>query len=134
MILRDYQKEALDVMNDFFNKGNNNFVLAACPSAGKTFITLKYIEQTPGRFLILTHGQNVLLDMWKNEIERYFKKEDKNRIVFGLPQSLSKKELGKFDYIVVDEAHEFTFAKGANGKEGMVQKILKKCPDATRVS
>lgn len=115
--LRPYQVEALGAVTKGFKK-SNNVVLASCPSSGKTIMAIDFIKNSNKKFLVLTHGQNVLKDMWERELNERLTPSEMKRVTYGLPQSLHREELGKFDYIIVDEAHEFTFAT-------MVKKILK---------
>ena len=60
--LRPYQVEALDAVTKGFKK-SNNVVLASCPSSGKTVMAIDFIKNSNKKFLVLTHGQNVLKDM-----------------------------------------------------------------------
>lgn len=99
-------------------QSSNDVVLGACPSSGKTIMMLEFVRRTPGRFLILTHGQSVIRDMWSDKIKARLSADEQSRVVFDLPQSLSRKQIPVVDYVIVDEAHQFTFAE-------MVQKILK---------
>lgn len=117
-----YQEIAVTAAEQHFNSGLNHFVLAASPSSGKTRMSLAFVQRNKGQFLIITHGQNVLKDMWQEEINA-LSKSDRGRVTYGIPQGLRKKDLKKFDYIIIDEAHEFTFA-------AMVQDILKVNPQA----
>lgn len=125
MILRDYQIEALDKMTSYFSDGGSDFVLASCPSSGKTAMTLAFIQRHADKnFLIVTHGQNVIKDMWEKSISNTLSKEELKRVTIGIPQSLHRKETySAYDYIIVDEAHEFTFAE-------MMKKIFGNNPTA----
>ena len=116
--LRPYQIDVLNKTKTVLET-KKEVVIAASPSSGKTIMALKFIQETPGTFLIITHGQNILKDMWDKEISTHLSEKDKKRVIFGLPQSLTRKEIPVVDYVVVDEAHEFTFSD-------MVQKILAK--------
>ncbi len=131
-------------------------VLAACPSAGKTIMSIclidLYLKQHPNaRVLVLTHGTNVLrsqyLDTICNLKPNFTHSTDINsdaQVIVTLPHSIHKlKTLPHFDLLVVDEAHQLYFAKEkdknkidnvddlyfvkTNGdKYGMVTKIIKK--------
>lgn len=125
IVLRDYQAVALDKINKVLTT-KNDVVLAASPSSGKTIMALKFIQNTTGKVLILTHGQNQLKDMWAAEIDKHLSKEDKKRVIYGLPQSLKNKDIPKVNFVIVDEAHEFTFAS-------MVKAILEKNKHAKRL-
>jgi superfamily II DNA or RNA helicase len=123
--LRPYQTEVMEkVQKKLMNE--KECVISASPSSGKTIMALWFIENTSGKFLILTHGQNVLKDMWEKEINLYLSEEKKKDVIYGLPQSITRKEIPKVDYIIVDEAHEFTYAS-------MVQTILKANPKAKKI-
>jgi superfamily II DNA or RNA helicase len=114
--LRDYQEKALSQLTDKFKSGKREVVLSASPSSGKTIMTLEFIRRNPKlKFLILTHGQSVLRTMWENEIKKFLSEEDQSRIVYGLPQTLKNQELNKIDVLIIDEAHEFTFASMVKG-------------------
>ena len=122
--LRDYQEEALKKVQ-FILSTKKDVVLAASPSSGKTVMALEFIKRNSGTFLILTHGQTILKQMWEKEINLLLP-EEKHRITYGLPQGLRNKDIPVVDYVIVDEAHEFTFAK-------MVQDILKKNSKAKKL-
>lgn len=121
MNLFDYQIETLAKLNILL-KSNKEVVLAAAPNSGKTFMTTSFIKDNPtSTFLILTHGTVVLENQWREALETAgipsSKIPGQHKVTYGLPQTLHKKKQ-KFDYLVVDEAHEFYFAT-------MVQKIKK---------
>lgn len=122
--LRDYQEEALKKVQ-FILSTKKDVVLAASPSSGKTVMALEFIKRNSGTFLILTHGQTILKQMWEKEINELIP-EESQRITYGLPQGLRNKDIPVVDYVIVDEAHEFTFAK-------MVQDILKKNANAKKL-
>lgn len=122
--LRDYQEEALRKVQ-FILSTKKDVVLAASPSSGKTVMALEFIKRNSGTFLILTHGQTILKQMWEKEINLLLP-EESHRITYGLPQALKNKDIPVVDYVIIDEAHEFTFAK-------MVQDILKKNSKAKKL-
>lgn len=111
-------------------------VLAACPNAGKTLMSIawidKYVIDNPThRVLVLTHGQNILKDQFVKEIDSanvgftYTKVRNsddflnsKSQVVITIPQNVYKVVNGfNFDLLVVDEAHHFYFGT-------MVQRII----------
>ena len=117
MELRDYQKNILKLVEAEFTSGNKEVVIAASPSSGKTVMAMEFIKRHPtSKFLILTHGTNVLKNQWakellNNKIEASTVPGE-SRVTYGLPQGKRQlAKLGKIDYLIVDEAHEFTFAK-----------------------
>lgn len=126
--LRPYQKETLEKLNIEFQCGKTEVVIAAAPSSGKTLMMLKFIQDNPtSKFVILTHGTTVLKEQWEKEFKKWIpeiktstKIDSKATIRYGLPQSLSRRNLEKaeIDYLIIDEAHEFT-------KATMVKKIIK---------
>ena len=134
----EYQKDIIE------NKIPNSFstntlptVLAACPSAGKTIMSIafidKFIKENPAsRVLVLTHGTTVLRSQYAEEVGKLKpeftwsniegKKDLENntsQVFIALPQTLKRAILPQFDLIVIDEAHHFYFAD-------MVQRIIKK--------
>lgn len=134
----DYQRDI--VTNLIPNQFNNNplpAVLAACPGAGKTIISIaiseRYLVDNPNaKILVLTHGTTVLRSQYHNEIIKlapnftYSLIESKkdtikntSQVWIALPQSLKTATLPHFDLIIVDEAHHFYDAP-------MVQNILTK--------
>jgi superfamily II DNA or RNA helicase len=147
--LVDYQQDILSNKIEF--KGEP-IVLAVSPGGGKTLMSIaaieKYCADNPThRVLVLTHGQTVLRSQYANNIFKHrpnfswsvvvkdlnsnlnfpqMKSKDlktiNKQVIISLPQSLNRKDLPLFDLVVVDEAHQFYFAK-------MVQILLKRiCP------
>ena len=110
-------------------------VLAACPSAGKTimsiFIVEDYLNKNPqNKVLILTHGTCVLRTQYNevldevhpgftyNLVEKFSDFNINKEVNVCLPQTLCGKILPQIDLLIVDEAHQFYFAD-------MVQEIIK---------
>lgn len=110
-------------------------ILAACPSAGKTIMSIftieDYLNQHPThKVLVLTHGTTILrtqfcevLDETKpnfssNLVETYSDYNSNKQVNVCLPQTLTGHTLSHIDLLVVDEAHQFYFAN-------MVQDIIK---------
>jgi len=120
--LYPYQEEALSKLNA---TGTN--ILSICPGGGKTYTALEYINRNAQfkKVLILSHGTKNLRNQWAEEmlglgIEFSQDITSSERIVLQLPHSLNKIEnFPQFDLVVIDEAHEFYFAK-------MIKNILKK--------
>jgi superfamily II DNA or RNA helicase len=111
-------------------------ILAACPSAGKTIMSIfsiedYLIEHPLAKVLALTHGTTVLRtqfhevleevhpDFNYNLVEKFTDYNEDCQLNVCLPQTLNDKVLNKIDLLVVDEAHQFYFAD-------MVQQIIKK--------
>lgn len=111
--LRPYQQTALEAITTGLESGKE-FVLASCPSSGKTFIALEYVRRNPEKnFLIIPHATTVLKNQWLEEASGI------KNIKIELPHSLYKKDLKHYHTIIIDEAHEFSEAS-------MVQEIIKK--------
>ena len=98
----DYQEQAviqaLKKLEEF-----NGVFLADVVGLGKTFITAQLLQQIRGRILVVCPP--VLQDYWKESLLEFR--------VPAVVESLGKLEhiirrgIGKYDYIVVDEAHRF---------------------------
>ena len=81
--------------------------------AKSTALQMEFIKRHPtSKFLILTHGTNVLKNQWakelfNNKIEASTVPGE-SRVTYGLPQGKRQlAKLGKIDYLIVVEAHEF---------------------------
>jgi superfamily II DNA or RNA helicase len=115
---------------------NEVTILAACPSAGKTimsiFVIEDYLQRNPDhKIIVLTHGTTVLRTQFHDVLEEIkpnftynlvekFSEYDPNASVnVCLPQTLHEKKLHDVDLLVCDEAHQFYFAD-------MVQQIITK--------
>lgn len=123
--LREYQKQAIQSIYDFWtNKKGINPIIVCPTGSGKSLIIAKLCEDVCtyddySRVLILTHSKelivqnhNELKGIWKDAPTGIYsaslKKRDlKNRIVFASIQSLANKikESQPFDLIIIDEAH-----------------------------
>lgn len=128
--LRNYQSNALnDVIESF--KTNKNCVLSMAPSGGKTVTAIEKIkiflkENSTSRALIIAHGQNILKSMWQKALKKYLTEEEISRVICDIPHNHRKMDLKGVELIVIDEAHEFTFAK-------TVEEILQKLPKAKKL-
>jgi superfamily II DNA or RNA helicase len=106
-------------------------VLAGCPGSGKTSMSIsimdQYLQANPShKVLVLTHGQVLLREQYAGEVTKLTPEREMNEITssvidasinIAIPQGLQKKEIGPIDLLIVDEAHQFYFAK-------MVQDII----------
>lgn len=111
--LRDYQINAINAIKQAF-KTQKEFVLASCPSSGKTFITLEYIRENPdSSFLVLPHGTNVIKEQWLKLTTNL------KNLKVELPHSIYKTELPHYHTLIIDEAHEYSDAT-------MITKIIAK--------
>lgn len=111
-------------------------VLAAACGAGKTRISSRIIRGSLRkglRVLVLAHGQNVLKTQFAESLSESGLRpfvygpgvefDSKADLVVSLPFSLaalSRKQLGSFDLVIVDEAHHFYPLDG-----GIVAQLLK---------
>lgn len=112
-VLRSYQSEALNAIDLAF-KTHKEFVLASCPSSGKTFIALEFVRRnSKNSFLVLPHGTNVIKTQWQELVS------DITNVKVDLPQSLYNEKLPHYHTLIIDEAHEYTDAT-------MISKIIKK--------
>jgi superfamily II DNA or RNA helicase len=135
----NYQTDVINKVKDSLSKQEVT-VLAACPSAGKTisaiYIIEDYLKQNPThKVLVLAHGTTVLRTQFHDNFEDVYSKiksdfdyklvesfseyDSNASINVCLPQTLNGKELDDIELLVVDEAHQFYFAR-------MVKDIIKK--------
>lgn len=116
LILRDYQIPAYAHALQ-----SKKCVLAISPGGGKTEISIyviqEYLKQNPKhRVLILTHSTNVLLYNYSDRLDslnlsfNYSTNFDPNVNVHVCLPHIEYKIKGKYDFIIVDEAHENYFA------------------------
>ena len=112
IILRPYQQTC----SDYIMK-SDRCVLALCPNGGKTEISInviiRYLNQYPNaKVLVLTHSTNVLLNNYMDRLNSsnvpftYSDKFNKDSIVNVCIPANQHKIKGKYDFIIVDEAHE----------------------------
>lgn len=125
LILRKYQEPASD-----FAMEHNVSVLAIAPNGGKTEISIDVLcrlfkQNNNLKALVLTHSTTVLKDNYTDRLDKlnipfnYSSTFDKNcNVHICLPNSehLIK---GRYDFLIVDEAHENYLAE-------RVQRIVKK--------
>lgn len=140
--LRAHQIPVEEQALAYLEAGDQAVILAACPGFGKTETSISFIgsvlaRNPDWRVLVLTHGTSVLRTNFSERMEKYDlpftyatylpKGVDGHRpfselteqVVVGLPQSIGRvHDLGVFDLVVVDEAHEFYLAP-------TVQRIIK---------
>jgi superfamily II DNA or RNA helicase len=132
-----YQVEQILKMFESFNARHDYpTVLAAAPSAGKTIISIcfldLYLQDHPThRVLVLTHGQTVLRKQYDDEVtkmnvsfthtsinlgQKEQLRTNRSRMIVTLPQTISSLQtLPKFHVLVVDEAHQRYYAKEVKG-------------------
>lgn len=119
--LRPYQQEAVDaICNDLCT--DRIHIIAFCTGGGKTHTARKIIVNLMNNYrcLVLTHNQTILRDNFAKQfvdgkyVVEYQGTQDllkaqKARVVIGIPSGLYKQihHLGKFDYVMIDEAHQY---------------------------
>lgn len=141
---KNYYKYQEDAVNDVQQsmEVREKTVLAACPSAGKTlmsiFIIEEYLKNNPThKVLVLAHGTTVLrtqfhdvleenkLDFTYTLVETCDDYNNANtQVIVCLPQTLHRCKIKSAQLLIVDEAHEFYFAKRKDEKKTMVQRII----------
>lgn len=137
MQLRPYQQAAIDTLWRYFEHGEGNPVLVLPTGAGKSplmaAIAREALERWGCRVGILAHVQELvaqnadkMLRLWPEAPVGIYaaglKRRDRfSRITFMQIQSVAKRahELGKFDLLLVDEAHRIPL-RG----EGMYRQFL----------
>ena len=126
MELRPYQKIAMAEVEERFKSGDKEVVLAACPSSGKTEMAISFIQNHPDQtFLILAHSTIVIREQWGERFKENGMtvcEDFSQRVTYAIPQTIHRKK-GKIDVLVIDEAHENTFAD--SDAEGMIERIKK---------
>ena len=125
--LHNYQTEAVNFVLD--NIENSNVLLAAAPNAGKTFMAsfiIKELLKNDKRILCSVHGTNVLKKQFYSSIcdivglesvsiydltdlSLYDSSKPVQVMIYQNTKQMGEcvSEFGKFDYLVVDEAHKF---------------------------
>lgn len=133
--LRNYQSKIITDIKSDINAGVKYIVMAMCPNAGKTFTSIKLIEQLLDegkckRVLILAHATTVLRSQYYESLVdesptfTYGEITPDNRnsqaqVVVAIPNGLADLDLTGIDAVIVDEAHEHYLAPS-------VQKLLNK--------
>jgi superfamily II DNA or RNA helicase len=128
IVLRTYQEKALSQLGN-----TKTQVLSICPGGGKTYTAIEFALRNPQfkKVLILTHGTNVLKTQWSDDFATLgmtFSNElhSDERFTITIPHAILKKDIPKFDLIIVDEAHEFYYVDNKNDTDGMLKTIIKK--------
>lgn len=129
----NYQTKAIEAVQASMNE-NKVTVLAASPTAGKTLMSIfmieDYLEANPmHKVLVLAHGQTILRSQYHDTLidcnnakplgftyamietcNDYYLSDKQVNVC--LPQTLARcKAIAPADLVIVDEAHEFYFAK-----------------------
>jgi DNA repair protein RadD len=125
--LRDYQKEAIESIYSYFDRGEGTKPLVSAPTgSGKSIIMGQFIkevctENPRVRVMVITDSRDLiaqnekqLRNIWPEAKTGIYsaglgkRQSDENiRVLFCGIQSVSKKafDLGKFDIIIIDECH-----------------------------
>jgi len=134
----DYQSESITKVQDSLIV-NEKTVLAACPSAGKTLMTIyiieEYLREHPDhKIIVLAHGTTILRTQFHDVLvdnkpdftysliesgDDYLKST--SSVIVCLPQTLKNVKLRKADLLIVDEAHHFYVSTNAK----MIKDIIK---------
>lgn len=99
----EYQQEAVRTISEIVDKYNGCF-LADVVGLGKTYITAMYMQNLPGKKLVICPPP--IIENWEDAINDF---GVRSATVFSLGklEHIKKKGYQDFDYIFVDEAHRF---------------------------
>ena len=133
-----YQSEAIAKVQESLEQREIT-VLAACPSAGKTLMTIymmeEWLRQNPNhKIMVLAHGTTILRTQFHDVLEENkpdftyaliesyddYKKSTAS-VNICLPQTLKKHIVNPVDLLIVDEAHHFYVSSNAK----MIKDIIK---------
>jgi hypothetical protein len=134
----NYQSDSITKVQDSLIV-NEKTVLAACPSAGKTLMTIyiieEYLREHPDhKIIVLAHGTTILRTQFHDVLvdnkpdftysliesgDDYLKST--SSVIVCLPQTLKNVKLRKADLLIVDEAHHFYVSTSAK----MIKDIIK---------
>lgn len=121
--LRDYQEAAVDSVIEYLKHNSGNPIVCAATGTGKSIMIARLVERVKkanpdSRIMIATHvaelleqNKGKLLDLLHAADVGVYSaqlgvKDHANEIVFAGIQSIYKKsDLGKFNLLIVDEAH-----------------------------
>jgi DNA repair protein RadD len=142
MILRDYQREAVQAIYDYFGQGGRGNPLVVLPTgSGKSVLIAEFvrsvIEQWPDqRIVIATHARELieqdhlkLMAIWPGAPAGIYsaglkRRELHDAVTFCGIQSVYNRahQLGRVDLVLVDEAHLIP-----KSGEGMYRQFLEAC-------
>jgi len=140
MTPRPYQQEAIDTCLNYLKNNLGNPLIVAPTGSGKALILCcltKELSKDNKSVLILSHRKEILSQNYNTLLKIYpfapvdiysasLGQKRLNRITIAQIQSLSrKKDLPKFDYIIIDECH-LVPSQG----EGQYQTLLKQMPNS----
>ena len=99
----EYQQEAVRTISEIVDKYNGCF-LADVVGLGKTYITAMYMQNLPGKKLVICPPP--IIENWEDAIND-FGVRSATVVSLGKLEHIKKKGYRDFDYIFVDEAHRF---------------------------
>lgn len=99
----EYQQEAVRTISEIVDKYNGCF-LADVVGLGKTYITAMYMQNLPGKKLVICPPP--IIENWEDAIND-FGVRSATVVSLGKLEHIKKKGYQDFDYIFVDEAHRF---------------------------
>lgn len=99
----EYQQEAVRTISEIVDKYNGCF-LADVVGLGKTYITAMYMQNLPGKKLVICPPP--IIESWEDAIND-FGVRSATVVSLGKLEHIKKKGYQDFDYIFVDEAHRF---------------------------
>lgn len=99
----EYQQEAVRTISEIVDKYNGCF-LADVVGMGKTYITAMYMQNLPGKKLVICPPP--IIENWEDAIND-FGVRSATVVSLGKLEHIKKKGYQDFDYIFVDEAHRF---------------------------
>lgn len=152
VMLRPYQKDAIRALFSWWKDRKRQFPLVVLPTgAGKTFTIVALIKQLlrehhQTRVLILAHRRELLtqfeqsiFDIWPFAPVGIYcaslGRRDTNAITIASRDSIARdpQKLGRFDLVVVDEAHNIDDKKKETRYMKILRSILRTNPSATVV-
>lgn len=100
----DYQFSSLNKINDNLHSEALLSVLAACPSAGKTLMSIFYIDQfvkenPKAKVLVLTHGQTILKSQYANNLHKYVSNKLNWKVLIGKKESITNTTIPESFYL-----------------------------------
>ena len=99
----EYQQEAVRTISEIVDKYNGCF-LADVVGLGKTYITAMYMQNLPGKKLVICPPP--IIESWEDAIND-FGVRSATVVSLGKLEHIKKKGYQDFDYIFIDEAHRF---------------------------